>query len=169
MRVYLPATLRTLRVLRDTGAVGPAPLTAFAVTAAVREWYAVGDLEELEYAAMAQAARASLRLLDAELDGHPGTLPRRAVVAADVPDRDVQEAAALDRGVVRVGVAVPLVAVASVHVDEAEAEPDVRAAAQAVLAADLGSEDAQFLVDGAEGHELLWCAAQELDGLLASP
>ena len=55
------------------------------------------------------------------------------------------------------------------HVDEAEAEHDIRAAAQAVLAADLGSDDAQFVVDGAEGYELLWYATQELDDLLADP
>ena len=167
MRVYLPATLRTLRELRDAGEIAPAPLTAFAVTPALREWYAVGDLEELEYAAMAEAARASLRLLDADLDRHPGTRPRRVVIAADVPDRDVAPTPELERAAVRVEVTVPLADLASVHVDEAEAEHDIRAAAQAVLAADLGSDDAQFVVDGAEGYELLWYATQELDDLLA--
>jgi glycine/D-amino acid oxidase-like deaminating enzyme len=169
MRVYVPATLRTLRELRDAGEIAAAPLTAFAVTPALREWYAVGDLEELEYAAMAEAARASLRLLDADLDRYPGALPRRVVVAADVPDRDVELAPELDRAAVRVGVTVPLAQLASVHVDEAGAEPDVRAAARAVLAADLGSDDAQFVVDGAEGYELLWYATQELDDLLTDP
>ena len=169
MRVYLPATLRTLRGLRDAGAITPAPLTAFAVTPSLREWYAVADLEELEYAAMTEAARASLRLLDADLDRHPATLPRRVVIAADVPDRDVTLAPDLDRAAVRVCMTVPLVTVASVHVDADEAEPHIRAAAQAVLAADLGSDDAQFVVDGAEGNELLWYASQELDDLLADP
>jgi len=49
MRVYLPATVSMLdSVLRDAE-IGPAPVTAFAVTPALREWYASGDLEELEY------------------------------------------------------------------------------------------------------------------------
>ena len=38
-------------------------MRAFAVTPALRERYASGDLEELEYVAMTHAARASLRLL----------------------------------------------------------------------------------------------------------
>jgi hypothetical protein len=35
-----------------------------------------------------------------------------------------------------------------------------------VLEADLGSEDAQFVVDQAEGHELAWYASQEIGTLL---
>ena len=37
------------------------------------------------------------------------------------------------------------------------------AAAAAISAADAGDEDAEFTVDGAEGHELAWYATQELD------
>ena len=49
MRVYLPSTLPALAdVLRD-GQVGPAPVHGFAVTPALREAYASGDEEELEY------------------------------------------------------------------------------------------------------------------------
>ena len=35
-----------------------------------------------------------------------------------------------------------------------------------VIAADLGSEDDQFAVDGAEAHELGWYATQEIGPLL---
>ena len=42
----------------------------------------------------------------------------------------------------------------------------MRAAADAVLEADLGSDDAKFLLDEAEGHELLWYATQEVGPLL---
>ena len=42
---------------------------------------------------------------------------------------------------------------------------DVRAAAEALDAADAGDEDARFAVDGAEGHELAWYATQELSYL----
>ena len=65
MRVYLPGTAGTLRALLDSGEVAPAPLTGFAVTPALREWYLDDDIEALEYAALLEAARGSLRLLDA--------------------------------------------------------------------------------------------------------
>ena len=162
MRVYLPATTRTLRTMVDSGELGPAPLTAFAVTPGLREWYTGGDLEELEYAALMEAARGSLRLLDED----PTSARRRAVVAADVPDSAVSVRPDLDRAVVRVTVPVPLRQVAAVHMDGPDAEEAVRAAADAVLEADLGGDDAKFLLDEAEGHELLWYASQELGPLL---
>jgi hypothetical protein len=68
---------------------------------------------------------------------------------------------------VRVTVPVPLRVVASVHVDGPDAEAAVRAAADAVLEADLGGDDAKFLLDEAEGYELLWYASQEIAPLLA--
>ncbi|MGD0936902.1 MAG: hypothetical protein ABR922_20305, partial [Streptosporangiaceae bacterium] len=58
--------------------------------------------------------------------------------------------------------AVPFTDVVAGHVDDPDAVPDVRAAAAAVAAADEGDDDARFTVDGAEGHELLWYANQEL-------
>jgi hypothetical protein len=163
MRIYLPATATTLQSLLDRGAAGPAPLTAFAVTPALREWYLDDDAEELEYAAMVEAARGSLRLLDAD-DAAPR---RRVVVAADVPDDAVTVRDDLDRGVVELTVAVPLAAVASVHVDDAAAEATVAAAAEAIIAADLGDDGAQERVDDAEGHELSWYATQEIAAWLA--
>jgi len=48
MRVYLPATSRLLRRLADTGVLGPAPMTGFAVTPGLREHYLDDDVEELE-------------------------------------------------------------------------------------------------------------------------
>jgi hypothetical protein len=72
----------------------------------------------------------------------------------------------LDRAAVRIAVPVPMRLVAAVHVDGPEAEPTVAAAAKAMLEADLGGDDAQFLVDEAEGHELLWYASQEVAPLL---
>jgi hypothetical protein len=161
VRVYLPGTFRTLRALVDSGELRP-PLTAFAVTPELREWYVEGEAEELEYAAMLEAARGSLRLLDED----PGAPRRRVVVAADVPDRGVTVRPDLDRAAVRVTVPVPMRLVAAVHVDGPDAEPAVAAAAEAILEADLGGEDAQFLVDEADGHELLWFASQEVAALL---
>lgn len=162
MRVYVPATTRILRELVDGGELGPAPLTAFAVTPELREWYRDSDLEELEYAALLDAARGSLRLLDED----PLAARRRAVVAADVPDDQVAVRPDLDRAVVRVNTVIPLRLVAAVHMDGADAEKAVGAAAAAVLEADLGSDDAKFLLDEAEGYDLLWYANQEVGTLI---
>jgi hypothetical protein len=159
MRVYLPGTLPELSDLLAKREVGPAPLHGFAVTPALREAYASGGEEELEYTAMLAAARQSLRLLAGDRDA-----PRRRVVlAVDVPDAEVGWAAYDDEpAAVTVGSAVPFSSVVSGHVDEAEAEADVGAAVGAIRAADAGDDDAGFTVDGAEGHELAWYARQEL-------
>ena len=162
MRIYIPATTTHLGALHSSGTIEPVSGTAFAVTPALREWYVDDELEELEYAAAAEAARAALRLIDAD----PTAAPRRVVLAADVPDAEVSVRDDLDRGVVRLAGPVPLSAIASVHIDETEAEATIRAAAAAVVAADLGDAAAQEAVDDAEGYELLWYATQELGDLL---
>ena len=162
MRVYLPSTLVGLRTLLDTGSVGGAPLPAYAVTPALREWYAEGDQEELEYVALSLAARASVRLVDADLDAPR----RRVVVVAEVPDDSVSPVPHVDRAAVRVADDVALRLVQSVHVDDPSAVADVTVAADAVVEADLGSEDALFRVEQAQGHELQWYATQEIGPLL---
>lgn len=163
-RVYLPSTLDGLRTLLETGTFGEPPLPGYAVTGALREWYAEGDEEELEYAAMTLAARASVRLLDRALLLSPQLPARRVVVVAEVGA--AEPAPDVDRAAVRVLEPVPLRLVQAVHVDGPQAEPDLRAAAEALVAADLGSEDAAFVVEQAEGHELQWYATQEIGPLL---
>ncbi|NUQ97040.1 MAG: hypothetical protein HOY79_10910, partial [Streptomyces sp.] len=79
------------------------------------------------------------------------------------PDRGLDPAAL---GEVRVTGAVALAKAAAVHVDLDDAEEDVAAAAEALEAADRGDDDAQFVVDGAEDHELLWYATQEIPHLV---
>jgi hypothetical protein len=163
VRVYLPATTSVLRNLVDEEVLH-GPHTVFAVTPQLREFYEVSDAdadtEELEYAALLAAARASLRLIDVD----PLAARRRVVVAADVPDAQVTaiDDADTDRGAARVEGDIAVRDVASAHIDGADAEDDVRAAVNVVLEADLGSEDAQFAVDQAEGHELAWYATQEI-------
>ena len=158
MRVYLPFTLPTLAGLLADGQAA-APVRGFAVTPALREWYSSGDEEELEYVAMTHAARASLRLLRAD----PGAPWRRVVLAAEVLASQVVAAAGFDEpGLVEIRVPVGLDDVVSGHIDDPGAATDVRAAIAALPAADGGDEDARFTVDGAEGHELAWFAAQEL-------
>jgi hypothetical protein len=164
VRVYLPATTTVLQRLLDQGRL-EGPLTVFAVTPQLRGFYELSDGdEELEYAALLAAARASLRLMDVD----PTAVRRRAVLAADVPDDSVTpiEDDAADAGAARTTADVTLGDVASAHIDVAEAEEDVRAAVNVVLEADLGSADAQFVVDQAEGHELAWYATQEIGPVL---
>jgi hypothetical protein len=159
MRVYLPTTLTALAILLRTGAVGPAPVRGYAVTPALREWYAAGDLEELEYVAMSHAARASLRMLA----GDPQAPRRRVVLAADVPDQQISRDGGFDEPtLVEVSAPVAVSQVVSGHVDDPLAAADIAEAAAALPAADQGDDDARFAVDGAEGHELLWYASQEL-------
>jgi hypothetical protein len=142
MRVYLPATSTIARQLVDSGQLS-APLTGFAVTSGLRSRYdetdAETDTEELEYAALTLAARASLRLIDGDL----AAWRRRLVLATDVADGQVSVRDDLDDGVITVA-----------------------AAAAAILRADLGDESAQDVVDDAEGNELSWYATQELSALL---
>ncbi len=161
VRVYLPATLALLRALRDHAELGPGPLEGHAVTPALREWYAEGDDEELEYVAFTRAAQDALHLLRQD----QSTARRRVVVSVDVPEHAVHGEQDLGSSLVRVAGPVPQAAVAAIHVDSAEAEPDVTAAAAAVDAADAGDPDAQFAVDSAEDHELAWYDVSELDQL----
>ena len=152
MRVYIPATWPMLRKLAANDRLDPVGGTAFALTPKLRESYTAGDEEELEYAAMGEAARASLRLLSVEFGlGEDATPARRVVVAAD-----------LDDGAVRLRGPVELSAIAAVHVDTADAEFAVRQAAEAIDAADLGDLDAEFLIGEAEDHELAWYDPSEV-------
>jgi hypothetical protein len=164
MRVFLPSTLPALAEVLRAGQVGPGsgPQPGYAVTPVLREAYASGDEEELEYAALTEAARASLRMLARDT----AAASRRVVLAAELPADEVK-LDARDREPARVLVSstVPLARLDSAHVDDAEAGPDVRAAADALEAADAGDEDARFAVDGAEGYELGWYATQELSYL----
>ncbi|MFI9273578.1 DUF6912 family protein [Kitasatospora sp. NPDC052896] len=168
MRVYVPTTLTGLAAAHPDGEL--AQSAAYAVTPALREWYVSDDLEELEYAALVRAAQSSLRLLAAD----PAAPRRRVVVALDVPDASVrpfggdeyQDQASLGR--VTLAGPVRLAKAAAVHADVADPEvvEDVTQAAAVIEAADAGDDDAQFTVDGAEDHELLWFATQEIPGLL---
>ena len=163
-RVYLPASLPLLGRLRANGELElPAGLTGHAITPALREWYAEGDEEELEYVAFTRAAQDALHLLRRD----PQAPRRRVVISVDVAEG---AATAVDRelgsSAVRLNSVVALGAVAAIHVDGKDAEADVAAAAEVVEAAAAGDPDAQFTVDGAEDHELEWYDPSELDQIL---
>ncbi len=163
VRVYLPATLPVLAELRKDAQLSQPSGPAHAVTPALREWYTEGDEEELEYVAFSRAAQEALRLLRAD----PSAPRKRVVLSADVASAAISvENQDLGSSAVRLSGPIELAAIASIHVDDAEAEADVASAAEAVDAAAAGDPDAQFTVDSAEDHELLWYAPEEIDDLL---
>ncbi|WP_036529227.1 hypothetical protein [Nocardia sp. CNY236] len=169
-----------LRDLVATGELAAVGGTAFAVTPTLREAYASGNDDELGEVAMAEAARASLRLLAAERDvaggpqqsadedtaltAHRAPTYRRAVIAADVTRARLRPD--LDDAVVRLAGSIDYQQIASVHVDLVDAEPQIAKAIEVVDAADLGDTDAEFVLGDAEDHQLAWYAAQELPFLL---
>jgi hypothetical protein len=162
VRVYLPATLPLLGRLHADGALSV--VAGQAVTGALREWYAEGDEEELEYVAFTRAAQAALALLAAD----PSAPRRRVVVSADLPVSQTRPASTeLGDSEVAVTGVIPLSSVAALHVDGVEAERAVAAAADVLLAASNGDANAQFTVDGVEDHELEWYDVSELAGLVA--
>lgn len=162
MRVYIPATLTMLQQLVADRVMHARSGTAFAVTHALRESYAEGDDEELAEVARQEAAMASLRLLAGE--GVGDLPPRRAVVEAEVDDATVRPD--LDDAVVRLAGPISFDDVIAAYVDNAEAESAVLPAIEAIDEADLGDEDAEFVVGDAQDHDLAWYAPQELPFLL---
>ena len=162
MRVYIPATLPMLQEMVNDGHLQPRGGTAFAVTPALREAYAEGDEEELAEIALGEAALASIRLLSADPDG--GLPVRRAVVVADAEKTTLRPD--LDDAVVRVSGRIAMDQVVAVYVDNADAEPAVRAAIEVIDEADFGDEDAELTVGDAQDHALAWYAAQEVPFLL---
>ena len=184
VRVYLPSTMSGIRRALASDAVPVAGGYGFAVTEPLRLEYPDWSEEDLEYVAMQDASRASLRLLAAVLeeggDGHrdgeagdaaSGVLevagpaaepPLRVVVAVDVNDAAVRPRPELDRAVVAVGGAVEWSQVAAVHIDGADAGPAVRDAVAVIDAADLGDDDAEFVLGSVEDFDLAWYAPGEV-------
>ena len=163
VRVYVPATVPMLAALRTSGTLGEGATTAHAVTPSLREWYAEGDEEELEYVAFTRAAQGALQLLRHD----PAAPRRRVVVSADVASGSVKrEEVELGSSTVRLLGPLALGDVAAIHVDSDDAADEIAAAVDVVEEALAGDPDAQFTVDGAEDHELEWYAASELDQLI---
>lgn len=162
MRVYVPATLAMLQQLVSDRVLHARSGTAFAVTPTLREAYAEGDDDELAEVALRDAALASLRLLGGE--GTSAMPPRRAVLVAEVEDATPRPD--LDDAVVRLAGPIAFDDAIAAFVDNSEAESAVLAAIEAVDAADMGDEDAEFVVGDAQDHDLAWYAPQELPFLL---
>lgn len=139
MRVFVPATMPLLARLHDHGSL---PVTArVAVTDAFRsEHPEVTDAEELEYLAMAEAARRSVDLVAAD----PDAARRRVVIAVDDPGDELR----LDQ-------------IASVHIDDDDAVEAIHRAADIV-------RDGGECPDEVDEFELMWFAPQELSVVLTT-
>jgi hypothetical protein len=72
----------------------------------------------------------------------------------------------LDDAVVRLAGPIAFEDLIAAYVDNADAEPAVRAAIDSIDQADLGDEDAELTVGDAQDHDLAWYAPQELPFLL---
>lgn len=161
MRVYVPSTLPGLARAAAVDEMGPPPLTAYAVTDALRKEHGTDDLEELEHAAMGAAADACLSLL-----ARDAAAPRRRVVlAAEVAESGVRAGSHQEVACVLLDDPVALSRVASAHVDEPDAVPDVARAVEALPLAERGDEAARDVLDAARDRELLWYAVQEIPDL----
>ncbi len=163
VRVYLPSTMGGIRRALETRTVPVAGGYGFAVTAPLRLEYPDWSEEDLEYVAMQDASRASLRLLAAVPADEPLL---RVVVAVDLKDAAVRPRPELDRAVVSVAGAVEWSQVAAVHIDGADAGPAVRDAVAVIDAADLGDDDAEFVLGSVEDFDLAWYAPGEVVYLL---
>lgn len=166
MRVYVPATLAMLQQFVAAGSLRPVNGIAFAVTPMLREAYAEDDDDELGEVALQEAALASLRLLAAT--AHESVVvmfpARRVVVVADADDVRCQPG--LDDAVVNLTESVAMDRLVAAYVDHEAAEPAVFAAIDAVEAADLGHQDAALTVGGAQDHDLVRYAPEEVPFLL---
>jgi hypothetical protein len=162
VRVYLPATFTVLDRLADERVLPTTPGRAFAVTGALREWYAEGDGEELEYAATMAAAHDAIRLLAVD----PIAERRRVVVAADVPDEWVTPTPDFHPAAVTIARPVPYDLLESLLVDGASAGEVVRRAGAVILRADAGDPEAQFEVDATDDEALEWYTLAELEELI---
>lgn len=143
MRIYIAATAADLRAdeLR--------PATVHAVTEGLRAALPGDDEETLELIALLAAADESVHLIGAR-----GDVPRRVVLAADLPDELLGRAPedAIETALVP-SAPVPWAHVVSVHVDEEEARDEVAAAAA-------GDADA---FERSGERDLLWFDVTERD------
>lgn len=159
MRIYVPATLNEL-VNDQLGAGGR---VVHAVTASLRTVLGQGqereyDEEELEYAAFLAAADTSLKLLA----GAPSAIPRRLVIAADVPDDAVGHAQEGLPGAdlpsaLELKHALSEIEIVSFHVDE-----DSESARATIAAALVGGEPER---QRADELDLLWFDVTERGAL----
>ena len=156
MRIYVPLTVERLREACRSEQVSAVDGLVFAVTPGLRAEYPGAADEDLEYLAMIDASRASLRLLAAGSEQHW----LRVVAAADVPA--AKQRPDRDRSAAEMPGSLPWSSVISLHLDSAADAPVVRRAADAVDAADLSDPDAELALGDADDIDLGWYTPTEV-------
>ena len=126
VRVYVPATLSMiapLRIPRRARPGRPRRCTAHMVTPMLREWYAEGDEEELEYVAFTRAAQSALQLAAGRPEGVAGAASSSRPTCRR--SRSRRSTAISDRAWSGCPGPLSFGAVAAIHVDGVGAEDDV--------------------------------------------
>ena len=153
VRIYIPATSA------DVSKEDLLPRLVHAVTRELEHAMPAEGEEVLESVAMGAAADDSLRILTALAQGGETIRPLRVVVVADVADSRVEPVSGDDllptaRRLVR---PVGWDAVASIHVDDAEALEDLLAA--------IGGDEQAF--ERVADEDLMWYDVEEREDLIA--
>ncbi|WP_285661423.1 DUF6912 family protein [Actinorhabdospora filicis] len=153
-RIYLPATTADLAALHATGEL--AAREGYAVTDALRaamsEDGRAADEELCEFAVFTAAAYASVARIKAGGDA----VARRVVVSVDLPEVALRKTG--EDGVYATLSAVPLGAVAAIHVDEESASALVAKALEE-------DEPSEATADSLDDLDLEWYDPSELDVL----
>lgn len=170
MRIYIPATFTMLREFAAVQALELIPPGyAFSAAEACKGDYSADEIELIEHGAFVDASEASIRLLKADEEENKETeYPyRRVVISADIPETQATVHPDLGISVVSLDPAkLELKDCVCVHIDIAESEAANAKAIDAISAADLGDEDAEFIVGDALDNLMAWYDISELPAIM---
>lgn len=165
--VYIPSTMPRLEGLFKHGSVTPESLLAFTITPEIKEKFVYDEEEQLDHVAFLAAADGSLRLLSGEIlacEEDKKFYPRRVVISARV--QYAKTRVDLDDCAVELSSPVTVEHVDAIYIDTKENEPLVVKAAEVIDEADLGSDEAQNIIDDMHDKLLAWYSVQEVPFLL---
>lgn len=170
MRIYIPATFTMLREFSKSQHLELIPPGyAFSAAEACKGDYSPDEIELIEHGAFVDASEASIRLLQRDMEENKeAEYPyRRVVISADIPDKQATVREDLGVSVVSLDPAkVELNDCVCVHIDIAESEAETAKAMEAIQAADLGDEDAEFIVGDALDNFMAWYDISELPAMM---
>lgn len=164
--VYIPATISRLKTFLKEESYTPVSLLAFGITPLLKEKYIYDEDEELSHIAFLAASDASLRLIAGELVDNANSDCRARRVVISVRVDFAKPRGHLDDCALELAGPVSLKQVEAFFVDGKEMENLVATAALAVDEADLGSEEAQYLIEETHDNFLAWYSVQEVPFLI---
>lgn len=160
MKAYLAGSAELLAQWQAVGEVRAE--RGFAVTDLLRSEFESADDDDLEYHVLAEAGEASLRL---QANGSQ-PVARRLVVVCEASDAVLRPL--LDEpatGAVEVVGALAWQQVESLHLDDADAEPVIAAAAAALRQPDRDHAAVEAGLDAVSGFELMWFDVTEAEAV----